>query len=290
MIRLLMTAALFLPAQATDAPDPARPDPARVERALTELEQAFKDGEAEDRARAISACRDLPDAEIVKWVEKGLRRKETEVRDAAIETLRFLEHPDALKALESTCRRDKKLRKEPEAFAALLRAIGQHGNPSSIEILLTDDVWAVQDRNVVRARLYALGHIRDERSVHALMGEMKSAGRVRLQPFMNDFQLALMVLTGDDQGQSQDLWMKWWNENKKKLEISPEEPEAAQALRRAVERLLGSPAHGRASAQARRPRTGLDRMGGAVCLRPWVTVLRVPVWACDRTRPAPAWR
>jgi hypothetical protein len=222
MIAAFLTATLLLaPPPQEQKVDP--PDPKRVEQAVTELEQAFKKGDAEARTAAIARNAEVLDADVVAWIERGLRDKTDAVRQGAIEALRYMDHPDALEALESTYRRDRKLRKDPEAFAALLRAIGQHGSPSSIE-LLADDVWSVQDQGVVRARLYSLGHIRDPRSVRALLGEMKAAGRQRIQPHMEDFRLALMVLTGADQGASQDLWIKWWNDHKDGLEVAPEEP------------------------------------------------------------------
>lgn len=219
MIHALLAAALLLaPPQ-----DPEAPDPARVERAVAELSEAFKKGGAEERNAAIERNRDVLDAEVVEWIERGLRDRSVEVQTGAIEALRTMDHPDALKALETCYRRDRKLRKNAELYAALLRAIGQHRSPSSIA-LLADDVWSVQERDVVRARIFGLGHIRDPRSVEALMGVMKSAGRQRIQPYMEDFRLALMALTGADQGASQDLWITWWNANKRDLEIAPEEP------------------------------------------------------------------
>jgi len=219
MIATILTAALFLPPLLADDP----PAPERVERAVDDLHQAFKKGTAEDRTAAIQRNAGVVDGDVIAWIERGLRDKNVEVRRGSIEALRYMDHPGALRALEQTYRRDRKLRKDKETFAVLLRAIGQHRSPSSVA-LLADDVWAVQDQAVLRARIYSLGHIRTKKSVQALLGEMKSAGRQQIQPFMGDFRLSLMVLTGTDQGASQDRWLKWWNANKSKLEIAPEEP------------------------------------------------------------------
>lgn len=222
MIQALLTAVLLLPLQ--DTP----PDPASVERAVTELSEAFKQKDSQKRASAITRNSQVVDADVIDLIERGLRDKSPEVVTSAIQALRYMDHPDALKALETTYRRDKKLRKDPQVFSSLLRAIGQHRSPSSID-LLADDVWSSLDQSVVRARLYSLGHIRDPKAVKALIGEMKSGGRQRIQPHMNDFRMALMALTGVDQGRSQDQWLKWWNDNKDGLEISPEEPKLPKA-------------------------------------------------------------
>jgi hypothetical protein len=221
MLNVLVAAVLSVAAQ--EPPSPV--DPKRLEQALSELEQAFGEGTAQDRLTAMQRHGSLADPEVVEWIERGLRDHDATVRDAAIETLRFLAHPDALKALEAAYRRDgKRIRKDDvAAYAALIKAIGQHGAPGSID-LLTDDIWEVRDHPVIQARIFSLGHVRSEKSVDALFGLMKSGGRDRIQPFMGELRVALMVLTGADQGESQDLWIAWWNDNKKDLAVSPELP------------------------------------------------------------------
>lgn len=222
MLTILVAAVLSFAAQ-DDTPAPV--DAKRLETALTELEQAFDKGTAEQRVAAMQRHGAIPDPDVVDWIERGLRDREPAVRDAAIETLRYLPHPDALKALEAGYRRDgKRLRKDDiAAYASLIKAIGQHGSPGSID-LLTDDIWEVQDHAVVQARIFSLGHVRSAKSVDALFGIMKSGGRQRIQPFMGELRIALLVLTGADQGESQDLWIAWWNDNKKGLEVAPDLP------------------------------------------------------------------
>jgi hypothetical protein len=47
---------------------------------------------------------------------------------------------------------------------------------------------------------------------------------------MENLRVALMVLTGVDQGTSQDAWMAWWNDHKKTLEISPTPPALPRSI------------------------------------------------------------
>lgn len=222
MLTALVAAVLTFAAQ--DEP-PQSVDPKRLEAALAELEQAFDKGTEQDRVAAMQRHGSIPDPDVVGWVERGLRDHEAVVRDAAIDTLRFQEHPSALKALEGAYRRDgKRIRKDDVAvYAALIKAIGQHGDPGSIG-LLTDDIWEVRDHAVLQARIFSLGNVRDAKSVDALFGLMKSGGRDRIQPIMGDLRTSLLVLTGADQGESQDLWIAWWNDNKRGLEVSPDLP------------------------------------------------------------------
>jgi HEAT repeats len=224
VIAALLTAVLLVPCLGSEAPDPKR-----VDEAVADLERAFEEGGAPERVAAMQRQAGVADARVVAWIGRGLRDREVEVRRGAIEALRFTAHPDALAALEELYRKDRGLRKDAETLTALLRAVGQHRSPSSIA-LLSEDVWGVEDHGVVQAHLFGLGHIRDPRSVEALMGAMKSAGRTEIQPFMEDFRLALMVLTGVDQGPSQDLWIRWWNDNKRDLVVAEEEPALPKML------------------------------------------------------------
>ncbi|MDP6368743.1 MAG: HEAT repeat domain-containing protein, partial [Planctomycetota bacterium] len=166
---------------------------------------------------------------------KGLKDKEESVQLTAIEALRFFEHEKALDALHSTAKRDKKMRKEPELFKALIKAIGQHANPDSIEIL-GDNLWSPADHGVIQARILGLGNIRAKESVEELISMMHKAGWRKVQPFMEDFRVALVNLTGEDQGKSQPKWTEWWNDVKKTLEVSEEASSMPKAMQRKWER------------------------------------------------------
>lgn len=219
-----LVAAVLLVAPQEDSPVPV--DEKRLEAALADLEKAFDEGTPEEKVAAMQRNGSIADPDVVDWIERGLRDHETAVRDAAIETLRFNAHPDALKGLEAAYRRDgKRIRKDDlPAYASLIKAIGQHGSVGSID-LLKDDIWEVRDHAVVQARIWSLGRVRDAKAVDALFDLMKSGGRQRIQPFMGELRVALFVLTGVDQGESQDLWLAWWNDNKKGLAIAPDVPQ-----------------------------------------------------------------
>ena len=218
MLHLFLLALAIVPASEDKT---ARADPAAVKAALVELEKAFKSGETGDRVRAIEAAAAIEDGEVVASIAKGLRDREPDVRRGAIAALRHNAHPKALDELHVLVAQDRALRKEPATFAAVLRAIGQHGDARSIAIL-EDDPWSVPDHAVIQARILGLGRIRTPAAVEALFDLMKVAGPQKIQPFMEDFRTSLRVLTGVDQGASRELWFTWWNDNKGKLKIAPE--------------------------------------------------------------------
>lgn len=223
------------------APKPALPEPARVKAAVQELDVAFKSGTRDEKLKAIQKQSEVVDAEVAKALGKGLSDKDQDVQRSTIEALRWMEHPAALDELHRAARTRKELRKDPALFAALLRAIGQHASPKSVEVL-KDDVWAVVEHGVIEARILGLGQIRTRESVEALMDLMKVAGPQRIQNVMPHFRLALARLTGVDKGQSQALWQDWWNGNKSQLEIAQEPARLARELQFQWDRYWGKEA------------------------------------------------
>lgn len=221
MITLLLSLALLSPAQ---DPEVQPPDAARVERALKELSEAFsKKADSKEKMQAIILSSEVLHPEVIKWIAKGLKDEDSMVRAATIESLRYMEHPDANDVLVKTLRRDKKLRKNPELYEALLKAICQHADSKSFS-LIADFKLNDETRATIRARIYGIARFREAKSVEELFDLMKRFGKYNAQSYMGDISTALMVLTGVDHGRSQAAWTAWWNENKRKLKVSPELP------------------------------------------------------------------
>ena len=221
MNALLLSLTLLSPAQ---DPEIKPPDPERVERAIEELSKAFsKKSDSEAKMQAIILSSEVLHPKVIEWIAKGLKDKDPEVRAATIESLRFMEHPDANDVLVTTLRRDKKLRKNPELYEALIKAVCQHADPKAFSLIadfkLNDETHAT-----IRARIYGIARYRTPESVEELFDVMKRFGKNRAQPYMGELSTALMVLTGVDKGKSQVAWTKWWNDNKRGIEISPELP------------------------------------------------------------------
>jgi hypothetical protein len=234
-------------ALAQDPPAPPKPEarppatagPEKVEATIDALERAFGKGEAGERLRAVQTAAGVEDAKVVKLVAKGLRDKDLAVQKAAIEVLRFSAHPAALEPLHAQAKRAD-VRKDPAAYATILRAIGQHGSPESIAVL-TDSPWMPQDHAVIEARILGLGRIRTKDSVKALIDLTEVAGPNKIEPFMRHFRASLCALTGVDQGNSRELWQRWWRENKDRLEIAKQPGEMPGELQRYWDRYWAPP-------------------------------------------------
>jgi hypothetical protein len=229
MLNLIFAAALLFPSVPQDTPQDL-PSPELIEEATTKLEEAYKSKDTDEITAALNTYGRTLDAKVVKEVAKGLKHKESEVQAASIEALRFNQHPDALDALHKTFTGDKNLRKNDELYTALIKAICQHGSAKSIPLLSKNPLNKVT-HDVARARILGYGMIRDADSVEGLIKLMQSVTYRQREPYMEDFRTSLYLLTGVDKGTNTQAWIKYWNDNKKTLEVPteiPKLPELAQ--------------------------------------------------------------
>ena len=88
--------------------------------------------------------------------------------------------------------------------------------------MLTDDLFSQRSHAAIQARIYGLGNIRSEKAVQGIYDLMGKVGYRKLDPYMRDIRLALVRLTGEDNGPSVQLWLDWWQDNKKTFRVAPE--------------------------------------------------------------------
>lgn len=240
ILPILLACAALIPIPSPDAPgkSPA-PEAERVKAALVELKGAFAKPDAGPRIRAIESAANLPDAEVVRCVARGLDDKDVAVQKAAIEALRFSTSAQAFEELLARAK-VKAAKDDLPLYAALLRAIGQHGNARSIEVL-ADNPWSAQDAQVIQAKVLGLGRVRTKESLKALTDLMEGVGPVKIQPFMKDLRLALWSLSGVDQGESRDLWLGWYRDNKATVKIAPAPQAEPRELARRWEQYWARP-------------------------------------------------
>ena len=257
MLSLTLALPLLFAAPQDDAGKDAGPSKEAVAAAVERLAAAFDKEKPEEVAAALQAAAPVPHADVVALLEKrGLSHPHPDVLRATFEALGNLPGEAALEALHGHAKRNRKaLRKNPELYVPLLQAIARHADPSSIDVL-TRDLFGVPSREVIRARVLGLGRIRSARSVEELIGLMKKAGRNRVQPYMEDFRLALVILTHVDKGTSQDAWLAWWNASKKGYELPEGTPKLPERMQTRWDRYWGEPR--RYQRQKRRGERGND--------------------------------
>ncbi len=239
---LLLGAGLLLVARPGDEPK-APPSAAEVARVTDDLDQAFRSADVKQIQAALLAAAAVPDASIVRRVVRALDDERTEVALGALQSLRWQEHPDALQALHAASKERKRM-KSPEVAAAVLRAIAQHAEPSSISVLAREP-FEPQDHACLRARLFGLARIRTPEALEALLGVLALTGpggrERRILPQMDDARLSLMMLTGVDQGASPENWERWWRANKKTFRIPDQAPLLPKDLREIWDQFFGLP-------------------------------------------------
>ena len=267
MLTLLAQALLTFAATAQDPTPPPGPPPEQVARAVETLEQAFARGEAGERVRAIEAGAALASAEVVRQIARGLEDEDAHVRAAALGALRFQEHPSALEALHAAYKKAARKKPDDKELGELILAIGQHASRSSLELLSGGALDRTREHST-RARIRALGRVRDPAAVEELIGLMNKAGGGRGGAgnlFDRDFRLSLWALTGTDEGAARESWMRWWNDNKRELTLPeelPEEPRQLAAQWRSLWRSKGDQGRAKGDERKGKRRGGGDGQGG----------------------------
>ncbi|MEQ1892437.1 MAG: HEAT repeat domain-containing protein [Planctomycetota bacterium] len=226
MLALLLYAPLFFCPQAGEE-KPAPPPVEEVARVRGELEAALRSHEQKALEQALAAAQQVPHAEVVKQVLRALEDERPPVRLAALQALRWIRIPESLAALHGLAR-DKKLMRESELGAAVLRAIGQHADSSSVAILAREP-FEPQRGDCIKARIYTLGRIRTRAALETLFAMVSTVPQGNhprpIVAHMKETRLVLALLTGVDQGDSPEAWEAWWRAHKKGFELSAEPPE-----------------------------------------------------------------
>jgi len=215
----------------------------RAAEVAASVRAALGSGSRETLRAALQAAIEVPDKVVVQAVEQGLAAPDTGLVIETLQALRWIQHPRALEALHRAAK-DRKLRTNPELAGPLYMAIGQHSDPSSIEILVRDP-FEVRPPPGMQARILALGRIRTKASLEALMEllALTYPGGTRereLKPWMEDVRLSLVMLTGVDQGPQPELWERWWRENRKTFDPQRVTPVVPRALLERWDRFWGT--------------------------------------------------
>lgn len=222
------------PAFAQDAAAPTGPTPEEIKAAVAACKEGLKSKEASERLAAVEAAAKVDADAVAAEIATAMRDKEDSVAAGAMKALGSMTSKDALKELHRAAKSaDKKLLENGKLYGTLLRNIGLHGDKSSVEIL-GDDATKNLDAEVVRARIYGLGAIRDRASVEKLL-DLTNLGNPlpgEDSPFMPDVRVALARLTGTDQTTNKSMWQEWWNKNKNGFKVSETPAELAPDLQR----------------------------------------------------------
>lgn len=226
MLQFLLTGLLATAPFAQDE-DPPAPPPSReqVEAAVEAIEAAL---EAEDRdalAGAIDAARAVPHEDVCEALaEASLAFEFGETAAQALDALGRIEHEDGFERLEKLYKKQRKKLDENVAWGVeLFRSIGRTGNPDAVKLLGADSLTG-QELRLDRARILALGKVRTVESIETLVSLYNRVRPNEVNKYADQMRTTFAALTGEDVEGGRDGISRWWNDNKRGLELPEEEP------------------------------------------------------------------
>jgi HEAT repeat protein len=158
--------------------------------------------------------------EVIERLVRLLRTDERlEVRNASALALGRMHHRRCFSLLVDASER---YRDEPDDLVAVVVALGELGDPRAVRVL-SRTWWMPSDREVVEAKIEALGRIRHRDSVEALIELLTLTGGDPLEAYDGRILFALCSLTGEEFGRDAMVWKNWWVRNHRTFRI----PDAA---------------------------------------------------------------
>ena len=236
---LSLASALLFFAQSEDVPatdsdtPPAVAEELKIDpaEALAKIKAAIKSESDVVILDAIAYAAEVEDKKIIGEFYKLLKHKSVDIRLAALEAMRFNKHDEALKRLLSFGS-NKLLENDAEYLAEYIYALGQKADKKAAKLIKNDLVMtSAHDGDVLKARVYALGRIREVDSIETLLQLSQSGGggggrrgRGRTTAKMRvEIQTSLSVLTGVELGNEVLDWTNWWSDNKRSFKVTKAE-------------------------------------------------------------------
>ena len=202
-------------------------DPAE---ALAKIKAAIKSESDIVILDAILYAAKVEDKKIIGEFYKLLKHQSIDIRLAALEAMRFNKHDEALKRLLSFGS-NKLLENDAEYLAEYIYALGQKADKKAAKLIKNDLVMtSAHDGDVLKARVYALGRIREVDSIETLLQLSQSGGRGGrrgrgggMAKMRVEIQTSLSVLTGVELGNKVLDWTNWWSDNKRSFKVTKAE-------------------------------------------------------------------
>ncbi len=230
---LLSSSFLFAPTALAIPQDPptegaevdAEMEKVKAGEAAAQIKEALKGKEEIVMVATIDNLGQVKSKLVTKEVSKALKIKKEAVQISAIMALRFNEDPTALGYLLKV-RKEKSIQENVKTAVEYAYALGQKGDPKAIPALQDDLVGTSKTpKEVLNAKVLALGHIRHKDSVEAILDYAKTTpggGRrgAKNKKVSREMRGALSVLTGTDQGDSLSAWTDWWYDHRSKFKMS----------------------------------------------------------------------
>jgi len=206
---------------------------ARLKAQATELAGRIRSKDHDDRIAAIRESASVHHPAVVGPLTKCLKDKDIVVRFEAIAALGLRDDPkDRKKAAQALAQRIKPLDGNEAARDELLKvvtALHDLAETVSIKPLLSDMKENYKDREMMRARLLAVGNVPHADAIDAIIKFAAAGGRGHKR-HRDAARAAIVYATGERNKGDVDAWRSWWKDNKRTFDFE------AAAEKRAAER------------------------------------------------------
>ncbi len=190
-------------------------DPEEIRKAVDEFRKgwpSWDDLEKISRMKTLAKTdHDLASAAIAAL---GLADREPIVRKQAAQSLGEMGRKNVVPQMIAAMDQNEGF---IETYVVLIRALGMIGDPRAIPVL-SKDWWNQKGSEsgyaAARAKIDALGDIRDKRSVDAIIDLFFIAPDEGLGPLADNIVNSLKKLTGQDFSRNRRAWKDWWKKNR----------------------------------------------------------------------------
>lgn len=204
----------------------AKAQEAAAAAAAKTLKAALKQKDPALRRDALTRASAVVHPKVIKAMTAAFKDSDPTVRRTLIELFGTMTHADCLTALrkyDSQVGRKLKKAKEHETRVGLIRAVGRHTDPGSLNWLLRgaldEDEFSLR-----QARIYGAGRLRTKDALRGLFKEMGRVDPRRVKNRMRELRPALIWISGVDKGNNAENWLAWWRENQKSFVVAPKPP------------------------------------------------------------------
>lgn len=195
-------------------------DPEKVKALVKEFEKDYSRMGATEKQRYFKELEETGhEMAALSIAKKGLKDKDLAIRALAARTVGAMR---CRKALSSLTRALKPNARNTDVYLALIKALGDLGDPKAIPHL-SKDFWNQKDAaagiRAAQAKITALGYIRSKKAVDALIDMLYVADPLAMMAVAGHMQASLKRLTGEDFGMNRDAWRGWWKKNERKFKL-----------------------------------------------------------------------
>jgi HEAT repeat protein len=180
-----------------------------IDELVGNFRKQYKEADGMGKVDAIRSIAAVKHKKVAKALLSGLGSRDPMVRKAAAEALKTQADKSTTGKLVTALAKEV----QEDIKILLIEALGEIGDPRAVPAITKDLVRPGQPA-VTKAKIVALGKIRDKRCIEALIDFMWKWGRGS-RDFRRELHTALTTLTGKDYGNDRRAWKDWWERTKK---------------------------------------------------------------------------